>query len=225
MNAERKKLFKALLFTIIHSNVEKPELTWILEQVDAIRSKPNEIGASFVTVNRRVGKKLVHLSVSQEEQVDRLMPGFKISGWDKHRLVRLAMLLSIKSQACTDYVGLVEQLFRYADVNELIALYSSLSVLDHPKEWVFRCTEGIRSNMGSVLDAIMYDNPYPASYLNESAWNQLVLKAFFTDKDLGRIVGLHERINEKLVTSLLDYAQERVAAGRTVNPFLWNMIR
>jgi hypothetical protein len=121
-------------------------------------------------------------------------------------------------------VSLVEQLFRHADVNELIALYSALSVLDHPNEWVFRCTEGIRSNMGSVLDALMYDNPYPANYLPESAWNQLVLKAFFTDKDLGRIVGLHQRINEQLVSSLIDYAHERMAAGRTVNPLLWNMI-
>lgn len=224
MNLEDRTLFKALISTIIHSNLGKTELTWFLQQTDTIESNPDEIFISFVAVNRRVGKKLVHLSSSQEEQVGRLMPGFKISGWDKHCLVRLAMLLSLKSQACTGYVSLVEQLFRHADVNELIALYSSLSVLDHPNEWVFRCTEGIRSNMGSVLDAIMYDNPYPASYLNESAWNQLVLKAFFTDKDLGRIVGLHERINETLVASLVDYAQERIAAGRTVNPLLWNMI-
>jgi len=223
MNVERTP-FKTLLFTIIHSNVEKHEFTWILEQEDAIKSRPNEIEVSFVAVNRRVGKKLVHLSSSQEAQVDRLMPGFKISGWDRHRLVRLGLLLSIKNQTCTEYVSLVEQLFRHADVNELIALYSSLSVLEYPNEWVFRCTEGIRSNMGSVLDAIMYDNPYPASYLNESAWNQLVLKAFFTDKDLGRIVGLYERLNDALIASLLGYAQERMAAGRTVNPLLWNMI-
>ena len=224
MNAENRTAFKALILTIIHSNLGRPELTWFLEQVEAIKNKPNERCISFAAVNRRVGKEVVHLTSSQEEQINRLIPGLKISGWDKQRLARLAMLLAVKSEVRIDYVALIERLFMYADMNELIALYSSLSVLEHPNEWIFRCTEGVRSNIGSVLDAIMYENPYPANYLPESAWNQLVLKAFFTDKDLGRIVGLHERLNDALIASLVDYAQERMAAGRTVNPLLWNMI-
>ncbi|MFC6099657.1 EboA domain-containing protein [Olivibacter domesticus] len=224
MNVEDRTLFKALISTIIHSNLEATELTWFLRQADAIESNPAEIFTPFVAINRKLGKERVHVSQPQEKEVGQLMSGFKFSDWDKHRLARLGLLLAVKSEGRIDYMALIERLFMHADMNELIALYSALSVLEHPNEWVLRCTEGIRSNIGSVLDAIMYENPYPANYLPESAWNQLVLKAFFTDKDLGRILGLHARMNETLILSLVDYAQERLAAGRTVNPLLWNMI-
>ncbi|MNL45074.1 hypothetical protein D3C87_1676890 [compost metagenome] len=62
----------------------------------------------------------------------------------------------------------------------------------------------------------MYQNPYPAQFLSEQAWNQLVLKAFFTEKDVSQIIGLKERMNENLSATLQDYIQERLAANRTV---------
>ena len=63
-------------------------------------------------------------------------------------------------------------------MNELVALYSALPLLAYPEAWVHRCTEGIRSNIGPVLEAIMIANPYPSENLSEAAWNQVVLKAF-----------------------------------------------
>ena len=109
-------------------------------------------------------------------------------------------------------------------MNELVALYSSLPLLAYPESWKFRCTEGIRSNIGSALEAIMYDNPYPAEQLDEPAWNQLVLKAFFTDKHVERIVGLDKRTNRQLASILIDYVHERRSAHRQVNPQLWRLI-
>ena len=70
----------------------------------------------------------------------------------------------------------------------------------------------------------MYNNPYPAKYLDEKAWNQLVLKAFFTEKDINRIVGIDERSNKDLAVTLLDYASERWAAHRVVHPQLWRFL-
>jgi hypothetical protein len=109
-------------------------------------------------------------------------------------------------------------------MNELVALYSSLPLLAYPESWRFRCTEGIRSNIGSVLEAIMYDNPYPAEQLDEAAWNQLVLKAFFTEKHVERIVGLDKRANRQLAHILTDYVHERRSAHRKVDPQLWRLI-
>ncbi|MDQ2862379.1 MAG: EboA domain-containing protein, partial [Bacteroidota bacterium] len=110
------------------------------------------------------------------------------------------------------------------EMNELADLYASLPVFAYPEMWVKRCAEGIRSNIGIVLDAIMYDNPYPSKYLDEAAWNQLVLKAFFTDKDANRIIGLDARANKNLASTLIDYAHERWAAGRSVNVQLWRLV-
>jgi hypothetical protein len=109
-------------------------------------------------------------------------------------------------------------------MNELVALYSSLPFLAYPEAWKFRCTEGIRSNIATVLEAIMYDNPYPAGYLDEPAWNQMVLKAFFTEKNVDRISGLDERANKNLANILVDYAHERWAAHRSVDPQLWRLV-
>ena len=88
----------------------------------------------------------------------------------------------------------------------------------------FKCEEGIRSNLGTVLEAIMYHNPYPAHFLSQGAWNQLILKAFFTEKEINKVVGLKERANELLSQALCDYAQERLAANRMVNPDLYKLI-
>src|SRR5690606_33859194 len=87
-----------------------------------------------------------------------------------------------------------------------------------------RCTEGIRSNMAPVRQAILLQNHYPSRFLDEGAWNQLVLKAFFTDEDIPQIVGLKARNNAALESALVDYAYELHAAKRGINPFLWVLV-
>jgi hypothetical protein len=109
-------------------------------------------------------------------------------------------------------------------MNDLASLYAALPVFAFTESWQFRTTEGIRSNIGTVLEAIMYENPYPCQYLADPSWNQLVLKAFFTDKDVTRIIGLDARCNKALAEILVDYAHERQAAHRSVNPQLWRLV-
>src|SRR5690606_17502680 len=84
--------------------------------------------------------------------------------------------------------------------------------------------EGTRNNIGDVLEAVMCNNPYPSENLSEPAWNQLVLKAFFTEKPIEQIQGLDKRANEKLARTLSDYAHERWAAHRSVNPLIWRCV-
>jgi hypothetical protein len=48
----------------------------------------------------------------------------------------------------------------------------------------------------------------------------MVLKAFFTDKDVTQITGLNERKNARLAQTLADYAAERRAAGRSLPPHI-----
>jgi hypothetical protein len=67
----------------------------------------------------------------------------------------------------------------------------------------------------------MCDNPYPSEQLDPPAWNQLVLKAIFTEKPLLRIIGLRARANASLAKSISDFAHERWAAHRSVNPLVW----
>ena len=72
----------------------------------------------------------------------------------------------------------------------------------------------------AVFEAVALGNPYPAAHLADPAWNQLVLKGFFTGADIGRIVGLEGRRNPELGRMLADYARERRAAHRPIDPRL-----
>jgi hypothetical protein len=172
---------------------------------------------------RKTGKLLIIITTEQEAEIETLKPGFSLEGWNADKLARTCLILHIDSSDKGKYFNTIDNLFLAAEIQELVALYSSLSLFAWPKEWKMRCAEGIRSNIGLVLEAIMYHNPYPAIYLDEKAWNQLVLKAFFTDKDLNKIGGLDERANAELAATLNDYAHERWAANRSINPHLWRL--
>jgi hypothetical protein len=179
---------------------------------------------SFTSAPRNTSKALIMYDSTYQEKISSIVPGFTLSGYTADRLARISLLLNWPAADKETYLKTIKQLFRAAEMNELVALYGALPLLAYPEDWVEQCREGIRSNIGSVLEAIICDNPYPAEYLPEPAWNQLVLKAFFTDKAIDRIQGLDQRSNRALADTLSDYAHERWAAHRSFDPQLWRVV-
>ncbi len=108
--------------------------------------------------------------------------------------------------------------------SELVAFYRGLPLYPEQPRYVARATEGLRTNMKSVFEAIAHRNPYPSEQFPEAAWNQMVLKALFVGSALWPIVGLDRRANPELARMLCDYAHERWAAGRPVSPELWRCV-
>jgi hypothetical protein len=104
------------------------------------------------------------------------------------------------------------------------ALYQSLPIMPYPKELTQRAAEGVRSNITSVFDAVAHHNPYPADYMDDDAFNQIVLKALFVGSPLYKIQGLDRRANRKLAKMLIEYAHERWSAGRVISPELWRPV-
>lgn len=214
---------KDLLSEAVRENTSPDVWNWLQEKAN------NENGiivfaSAFVAMPRKTGKSIIILSDAQKKLIPSIKPGFSISGWPADRLCRVWLLLHADAADKEKYTGFIESLFLTAEVNELVALYSALPLLAYPRHWVWRCTEGIRSNIGDVLQAIICNNPYPAEYLPELAWNQLVLKAFFTEKPVHLIIGLDRRSNKDLANTISDYAHERWAASRPVNPQLWRCV-
>ena len=219
-------MIESLFAEIIKQNASEDAWSWIKEKSLLLNNGTNatQLNFAFTAVPRKMGKKIIEIMADQEKKIDALLPGFSIHAWTIDRLSRIWLLMNLNAADKDHYVKLIENLFKAAEMNELVALYSSLPLLAYPEAWKFRCTEGIRSNIGSVLEAIMYENPYPSKYLDEPAWNQMVLKAFFTEKNVERIVGLDQRANKRLASILIDYAHERWAAHRPVNPQLWRLV-
>lgn len=214
-----KERLRALITEIIRSNVNPETWIWLNDKLNS--ADPSVINSAFVMMPRKTGKFLIQISSSLNKEIDQIKPGFTVENWPIDRLGRLCLLLHLDPSDKERYFRTIENLFLAAEVSELVALYSSLPVLAWPELWKLRCAEGIRSNIGHVLEAIMYNNPYPMQYLDEKAWNQLILKAFFTDKDVNKIPGIEDRANAELSRTLSDYAHERWAAKRKVNPQLW----
>ncbi|PJJ83190.1 EboA domain-containing protein [Mucilaginibacter auburnensis] len=207
---------KALFKDILSANTSEDVLNWLLHE--------GNFNTRFVMVPRKTGKAALQISREQADSLNALIPGFSLNGWSIDMLSRAWVLLSLDATDKNEYFRKLEQLFLAAEVNELFSLYSSLPLLAYPDMWAKRCAEGIRSNIGNVLEAIMYQNPYPQKYLDQSAWNQLVLKAFFTGKDVGKIQGIDARANKELAYVISDYMHERRAAGRDINPSLWRLV-
>lgn len=207
---------KVLFKNILAANISADVLNWLQQK--------GNFNTQFVLVPRKTGKIALHISDDEAIQLEALVPGFSLNGWSVDMLARAYLLLELDETNTEEYFRRIENLFLAAEVNELVALYSALPLLAHPEMWVKRCAEGIRSNIGNVLEAIMYQNPYPQKNLDQSAWNQLVLKAFFTGKDVGRIKGIDSRANKELAYIISDYVHERRAAGRDINPSLWRLV-
>ena len=84
--------------------------------------------------------------------------------------------------------------------------------------------EALRTNIATVFDAVSAYNPYPSAYFNDQEWNQMYLKAAFMRRDLSRILDIDKRANADLARIISDYAHERWAASRDVNPYFWRPV-
>lgn len=226
MEAQTYTTIKELFRKIIEKNITRDALKWLSEKgIQSFDTNNNyQLNLSFTAIPRKTGKKEVVMEKVDKEKITALLPGFSIHHWPIDRLCRVWLLMQLDSGQKENYISRIEQLFLQAEMNEQVALYSSLPFLSYPDEWQWRCAEGIRSNIGTVLEAIMYFNPYPAEHLDELAWNQLVMKAFFTDKNVDHITGLDARANQNLANILFDYVEERWAAHREANPQIWRLV-
>jgi hypothetical protein len=212
-----------LIGEIIKRQVSNDTWSWLeAQQISA--NNTIKFNTAFALVPRKAGKAFCKVSEEQHAQLQSFRPGLHIKHWTIDRLCRIWLLMHIDASNERQYQRTIENSFLAAEMTELVALYSSLPLFAYPELWRPRCVEGIRSNIGDVLQAIMCLNPYPSEQLNEQAWNQMVLKAFFTEKPVQQIIGLDERVNPQLANTLADYAEERFAAGRSVNPQLWRCI-
>lgn len=226
MDTQTITAIKEIFTKIIERNVSEEASAWLHAKANQSADANNnyQLNLSFTAIPRKTGKKEIVLEETDTNQINKLIPGFSIQHWTIDRLSRVWLLMQLESDEKENYISRIENLFLQAEMNEQVALYSSLLLLAYPESWKLRCAEGIRSNIGTVLEAIMYQNPYPAQYLDEPAWNQLIMKAFFTDKKVNYVIGLDERANQNLANILFDYVEERWAAHREANPQIWRLV-
>lgn len=217
---------RSLIRSWLQARLDTEAFTWITSTSEELKNDAEDwqFFASFSGVPQKTAKKALKLSAEEVKKAQSLRPGWQPDHWRLDQLGRTYLVLSIAGREEENFLHILEKTFISSDTNEAIALYQSLPILPYPKQLTKRAAEGIRSNMTSVFNAVALRNPYPADYMDEGAWNQVVLKALFVESPLYLIKGIDRRANEKLAQMLVDYAHERWAANRSVSPELWRAV-
>jgi hypothetical protein len=216
----------SLLHQWVSERVSEEERVWLDDKRAEIGEGASEQAffLAFSAVPRRLGKADLELTEEDLQDADAAREGWQPDDWSVDQAGRTLLALALPSQEADAYQQTLERTFAHADVGESVALYQSLPLLPHPGRHTARAAEGVRTNMTSVFDAVALRNPYPAEQFDDTAWNQMVLKALFVGSPLYPIYGLDRRANAALARMLVDYAHERWAAGRPVAPELWRPV-
>lgn len=217
---------RSLLLDWLKNRIDDKAYSWIQSTSDDVAAGMEDwkFFSSFSAVPRHTGKSGLNLTDDEIKKADNLRPGWNPQQWSCDQAGRTILVLSLASQGKETFQEKLEKLFISSDMSEAVALYQSLPVLPWPESLKARTAEGIRSNMTNVFNVIAHHNPYPADWLDEPAWNQMVLKALFVQSPLWPIQGLDRRANPELARMLSEYADERRAAGREISPELWRPV-
>jgi hypothetical protein len=185
---------------------------------------PSGFALAYAGAGRRLGDAAVTLKADERTG---LSPSWLVpEGWPLRDLGRAALLLrALEVIEEPAHPAAVEQLFQRGDNGEREALLRVLSMLPAPERFVDTAADACRSHVQTVFEAIACENPYPSRHFPDLNFNQLVLKAFFTEVAVDRIVGLEGRLTPELARMANDYASERRAAGRAVPPDLERVTR
>ena len=214
--AERLKelLFKQL----------SPEQGQWLESRMAVSLHPpsgRDLFLTYTLIGRRFPSTRVQIP---GEGRDRLRDYLALHGASLDQLARIYLLAAALERDPYYFIPKVGTLIQVADTGELITFLRFLPALPHSEEFAATAVDALRTNISTVFDAIALQNPYPETHFDQGQWNQMYLKAAFMQRDLLKIIGVEHRANAALARIISDYAHERWAASRPVDPLIWRPV-
>jgi len=170
--------------------------------------------ATFASAGRRLGTEVVGPG---HELADDAARRWSIAGWGLDEVGRALLLVEgVARVPANEQVAWIDDCWRAGALRERTALLRGLALFPAPERFVAVAIDACRASTQPIFEAVACDNPYPAAYFPEASFNQMVLKAVFTEVALTRILGLDARRTSELARMATDYASERRAAGRPV---------
>ncbi len=166
-------------------------------------------------------RKLGNSPLDQAPAVDAMFSPLDIRHWGVSDATRLVLLLSVVQRLPEQAKTLVQAYYQMGDESERIALIRGL-IFFAPADYLTTIAlDTGRTNSLELLSALSLDNPYPASFYSEQAFNQMVLKCLFLGLAIERVVGLEQRANPDLTRMCENYVVERENAHRSVPTDIW----
>jgi hypothetical protein len=211
------------LLALVAARAPESAMTWLRTALATLSLQ--SFGPAFASAARRFGHAPLALTALERAELARSSQpptlGSVLEVMPLSGLVRSLLLLGAVRLVPEDgQVSFVARTFDTADSFERAAVLRSLGGLPDPARFVDVAVHACRTHVQDVFEAIACENPYPSQYFPDPAFQQLVLKCFFTEVPVRRVEGLASRLNAELARMALAYASERRAAGRSVPPDL-----
>lgn len=177
---------------------------------------------AFAAAGRRLGTAPLDGEASVSDDAGHT---WSIAAWGRDEAARALLVLhGLARVPVGEQVAWIDGLYRAGGMRERQAVLRTLALLPDPVRFLAIALDACRTSTQPVFEAIACENPYPAAYFPEASFNQMVLKAVFTEVALARILGLDARRTPELARMAADYAAERRAAGRPVPADLATLI-
>lgn len=207
---------------LLQNNLLDTEFDWLLKTIEEtqLQATSRKLYLNYSLCGSRIQDEVLD---DCDAVASDLRDYLKIQKASKKEIARIYLLCSVLSESSI-FEEWVKKLIQVADTSELATFLKFLVLLPSPENYLFVAAEALRTNISVVFDAISKYNPYPATYFSEQQWNQMFLKAAFMQQDLGAIVAIENRANVELARIISDYAHERWAASRAVDPMIWRPV-
>ncbi len=203
-------LLKLLTRKILARRAESTD--WLLQGYQS----ETDFRINFAGVRRKLGNDTLHFS--REETAQLVKEGFpSAASRPMHIHGRTVLLLqATQSQPAQTFPRFIHHLFVRGDTMEQCAILCTLPLLPQPVRFADTAAQAARGYVREVFDTLACHNPYPACYLPDEIFNQMILKALFIGSPLKDVIGLEERCTPELTRMVQDFARERRLAGRAI---------
>ena len=191
---------------------------WLDAEIDRQRDGVDErrLGITLGLIGRRIGRVDLSLASTDLTAAQALHSRWRPDMWGTDEAARVALMLATWTGDEERFAARVERLCVTGELTEHVACLKGFAVFPAPTRLLGRAREAVRSSAQPLFEAIACQNPYPADYFDEAAYNQMVVKCVFSGVPIETIVGLSTRRNDDLVRMMRDLVSERHAAGRPV---------
>ncbi|MEP3210567.1 MAG: EboA domain-containing protein [Maribacter sp.] len=212
-----------ILAEILNGHVVNESRDWLEEKIKLIVS--NQSAKDLYLTYSLIPSKIdlvanLNLSPSNSDLEKYLV----VQSANSHQIARIYLLSRVLEANKTFFTSKVAKIIEVADTSEMETFLKFLIVLPNAEDFKASAVEALRTNISTVFNAIAYNNPYPSLFFDDHQWNQMYLKTAFMQGDLGAISDIDKRANEDLARIISDYAHERWAAGREIDPDFWRPI-
>ncbi|MEM9000071.1 MAG: EboA domain-containing protein [Bacteroidota bacterium] len=206
---------------IIGENLDTESQKWLFDKIAQIIAQKSvrELYLTYSLCNTKIAAvATVKMTAVDDSALKNYLVLKEANLLEISRVCLLAKVLDADRDFFKDKVA---NLIQVADTKELETFLKYLILLPDAGYFQHVAVEALRTNIATIFDAISLHNPYPAQFFNEQQWNQMYLKAAFMQRDLGEIIAIDERANQALAKIISDYAHERWAASRDIDPEIW----